>query len=231
MSTYGIKAPEQIKGIYDSWKEVEQLVKGTKGAIFKKFDTAMEALDFINDESSSTLAVTDDDYTKEFLSNVSGTTKLVHIHSPFVNKVGQFDPTRPLVIYVDGSINPKTNRLGMGACFLQDGVVFAEQTSGAKQVYGARNAESESYASLAAIKQAIQLGFKEVSIIHDYAGLANVVTGAWKVKSEVSAMYVNEITELKKHITINFVKVEGHTGVKWNERADYLSRLGAGLVK
>ena len=32
-----------------------------------------------------------------------------------------------------------------------------------------------------------------------------------------------------KQVKINFVKVKAHTGNKWNEEADRLAKLGAGI--
>lgn len=43
---YAVAVGREI-GIYNSWDECEQMVKGYKGAIFKKFNNITDAQDFI----------------------------------------------------------------------------------------------------------------------------------------------------------------------------------------
>ena len=53
--------------------------------------------------------------------------------------------------------------------------------------------------------------------------------GNWKTNNELTSSYSREFSSLKKNIDVKFIKVESHTGVKYNELADKLAKKGAGV--
>ena len=82
-------------------------------------------------------------------------------------------------------------------------------------------------AELTAIKSALEKITDKniptkVYVDSDYA--IGVLTKNWKIKANKDL--ISEIKELiKKFKKIEFLKVDGHTGIKFNERADKLARL------
>lgn len=50
---YAVKVGKINNQIYDNWNDCQKNVSGVSGAIFKKFSTREEALDFINESPSS----------------------------------------------------------------------------------------------------------------------------------------------------------------------------------
>jgi ribonuclease HI len=87
-----------------------------------------------------------------------------------------------------------------------------------------RNVAGELLGAMEAIKWAIENQYESVVIHHDYQGIAKWATGEWEAKKEGTKSYVTFINKHKKLISIQFNKVEGHTGNKYNEQADKIAR-------
>ena len=63
---------------------------------------------------------------------------------------------------------------------------------------------------------------EELSIYYDYTGIREWVVGSWKAKKELTQKYRDYVRA--SGIKIHWVKVESHTGVKFNEMADEIAR-------
>ena len=96
------------------------------------------------------------------------------------------------------------------------GIVDVVDVDGSYQVAGEIKAVTE------AIYWCEGNNVKEITLYHDYNGLEYWATGKWKTKKKVSKAY----SEFMKHTDINikWVKIESHTGAKWNEYADRLAK-------
>lgn len=136
------------------------------------------------------------------------------------------DVMKPVYIYTDGSWTPKTEDVsGYGFVVVRNEVEIGHG-------YGQANAESrqvlgELSAVMRACIYAIQNGYKDITIIYDYEGVEKWVNGTWKCKKDTTRGY-KEFMENKilPNLNVTFEWVKGHSGQKWNDRADELANLG-----
>jgi ribonuclease HI len=100
------------------------------------------------------------------------------------------------------------------------GHVPDEHTQGTRQVAG------ELFAVGIALKWCQANGIDEVHVYFDYQGIESWATGKWKAKQDLTQRYQAFVRSCG--IRLHWHKVAAHTGVKWNERADYLAKAGTG---
>ena len=132
--------------------------------------------------------------------------------------------------FVDGSFNIATGVYGYGGFLMHDGVRYELSGNGSdKEMASMRNVAGEILGSMAAVKKAIELGLKDISIFYDYAGIKAWAVGEWKRNKKGTIEYYNYITSVRDSINIRFVKVRGHSGVEGNEEADRLAKRAVGL--
>lgn len=128
-------------------------------------------------------------------------------------------------IYVDGSF--LDGSVGFGAVAVQgenilwesSGSVPGEEAGSTRQVAGELKAVMESFEWCKA------QGILETSVYYDYEGIEKWATGAWKANKTVTQQYKQYIEQLD--IQVTWVKVDAHTGDRWNEYADNLAKQGA----
>lgn len=202
---YAIEAGGQ-KRVFQTWKECEAFRNANpSGARYKGFATEEEAWAFLGAGSSSPAAVTS--------------------HS------GLEAHTGTAIAYTDGSFNKGKGVWGYGVILFPAGYeqYIREFTDAGTRYSDARNVAGELYGAARAVKEAIRLGFDTIVIFHDYEGVEAWATGRWKAKKELSRSYKNAIAEYSKQIDIQFRKVSGHTGVRFNEAVDGLAKKAAGI--
>ncbi len=87
-----------------------------------------------------------------------------------------------------------------------------------------RNVAGEIKGAEAAMKYAIDNGYSEISIYYDYEGISKWCTGEWEAKKEGTKRYKAYYDRNKSVLNVNFVKVKGHSGDKYNDMADKLAK-------
>ena len=130
-------------------------------------------------------------------------------------------------IYVDGSfIN---DSIGYGVVILKNGNLFKELTGQVTDpvFMGSRQVGGEITAVIEALKWCRDAGINEISIYYDFENLKKWVTGEFSANTPMSRAYRDYV--LNSGIRIHWNKVAGHTGVRWNERADELAKNGSGV--
>ena len=131
---------------------------------------------------------------------------------------------------MDGSFNPKTKVYGYGGFLIanyQKHILMGSNND--TEMATMRNVAGEIDGSIAAIKKAIELGLKELTIFYDYAGIEKWATKDWKRNKKGTMAYSSFIDEATNKIKLNFVHVKGHTGIEGNEEADQLAKKAVGI--
>lgn len=202
-------------GIFETWDECNEQVYGFKGAMYKKFDTQKEAESYLGTQE----AILSERYETE-------------------DEIFDILDNNEMIAYVDGS------NLSDGSMYSW-GVVLFHKEEKTEQNYNVRtaskvelyrksdderfieyrNVAGELFAAMSAIDYAVKNNANKITIYHDYSGIRHWALKEWKAKNELSKTYIRFIEERQKILDIKFVKVDGHTGDKFNERADELAKL------
>ncbi|HHT98248.1 MAG TPA: RNase H [Clostridiales bacterium] len=204
---YAVKNGHKI-GIFESWVDCSKQVHGFKGAIYKGFPNLKEAEAYLEGQESKVSHGYESE--EEIMADI---------------KDGE------MIAYVDGS-----NR-GDGSAFAWGIVTFSNEL-GKQTINGMstnpnqikyRNIAGELFASVKATKYAMDNKMTKITIYHDYSGIRHWALGEWKTKNKLSQDYEAFFKSAKRYIEFEFVKVEGHTGDKFNEEADVLAKKALGI--
>lgn len=207
---YAVKVGK-IPGIYESWEDCKSNVDGYPGARYKSFNTAGEAALYMG-------------WTKE--AALSEDTKDM-VESPlYIAENGC------LTAYVDGSFNSATGEYGFGAVLIDCSGNIVDrlcEKGNDAELASMRNVAGEIKGSEGAMRYAADKGYRKIVIYHDYEGIAKWCQGLWKTNKSGTINYKKVYDELSKHIHIEFRKVKGHSGDKYNDMADALAKEAAGV--
>ena len=188
----------KVPGIYTTWPETQEQTQGFSGAEYKSFKTKDEAEDYLGVNKKETTSI----------QNIS--------------------TDEQVFAYVDGSFEKsKPDLYGSGIVLLdnEDNVLEKLSIPGNDPEYAeSNNIAGEICATLAAITYAVNNGYKQITIYHDYQGIKFWAVGDWKANKPISKDYVQQYNVYKEMINIIFVKVAAHTGVQYNELADQLAK-------
>lgn len=207
------KGKSGVPMILRSWEECKKEVIGFKGAIYKSFKTLDEAKEFLVLSSNG----------KKINDNIKDTKKVKN--ESFIDENG-------LTIYVDGSFSLEKENFSYGLVALDKGeIIFKDNGVGFdEKAIALRNVSGEVLGSMKAIEFAIEKGYSEVSIVFDYQGIESWALGTWKRNNDITKGYHEFIKEKSKLIKINFIKVKGHSGDKYNDIADELAKSALGIL-
>jgi ribonuclease HI len=136
-------------------------------------------------------------------------------------------------IYVDGSYNPKTNKIGcavvifVGTTKRPYRIAYSKQLKSQKG-YGANI--SEMSAVKTAIKTARSLGVTRINIYHDWNGI-EFFSHRDNIKKRHNscpnyASYADYIEKVRKNARISFIKVKAHSEDELNCLVDKMARVG-----
>lgn len=130
-----------------------------------------------------------------------------------------------VIAYVDGSYRSDTGEFSYGMVILKDGEehTFCEKMTD-KELALMHNVAGEIKGSEAAMKYAVDHNIPEITIYHDYEGIAKWCTGAWKATKPGTIAYQAFYREAMKKVKVHFVKVKGHSNDKYNDMADQLGQ-------
>ena len=92
------------------------------------------------------------------------------------------------------------------------------------------NVAGEIKGSEAAMQYAVDHNIPEITIYHDYEGIAKWCTGAWKATKPGTIAYQSFYREAVKKVKVHFVKVKGHSNDKYNDMADQLAKKALGIL-
>lgn len=141
------------------------------------------------------------------------------------------DDLSGLHAYVDGSFSNSLQETGYGAVILYNGEIKHTISGKSKKYIDMRNVAGELFATGMAAKWALDNGYKEITIHHDYTGISAWAKGEWKTKQEGTINYKNYIESLKEQIEIKFIKVKSHSGDLYNDMADELAKKALDIIE
>ncbi|HEY8363406.1 MAG TPA: ribonuclease H family protein [Tissierellaceae bacterium] len=193
---YAVRKGRNI-GIYDTWSECEENVKGYKGAEYKKFLSYEEALNFIKNSNEEEKIEIDVENLKE----------------------------NEAIAYVDGSFSLDDFSYSYGIVFITtDGKEFISGKDNDEELSSMRNVSGEIKGAMEAMKLAIEKGKRTLYLYYDYAGIENWAMGTWKVNKDGTKKYKDFFDSIKDKLDVKFIKVKSHSGVEYNEKADRLAK-------
>lgn len=198
---YAVKVGK-TPGIYETWTDCQIQINGYSGAVYKGFATREEAAAFINGES-----------------DILKTTV----------KTEEIEETQA-VAYVDGSYDTTTNAFSYGMVLFYNGQEFhSSQKYTDTELAQMHNVAGEIKGSEAAIRYCLEHNIESITIYHDYEGIAKWCNGEWQARKEGTIAYANFYKEASAKVRIQFVKVKGHSGDKYNDLADKLAKEALGI--
>ncbi|NFI96011.1 reverse transcriptase-like protein [Clostridium botulinum] len=185
-------------GIYETWSECQKNVVGFKGSDYKSFTSKEEAELYLSGEDS------------------------LKLH---ISKAKEIEG---VVAYIDGSFSEKERKYSFG-CILIDkkGIIIEKNGCGEEPIVtNLKNVAGEIQGAMFAVQNAIELGSNNILIRHDYEGIAKWVNKEWRAKDNIIKEYVSYMEKAKGKISIDFEKVQAHSGDRYNEKVDLLAKQG-----
>ena len=132
--------------------------------------------------------------------------------------------------YVDGSFDVKTGEYAFGAVIFENGQISEHSAkfsdSGMAEM---RNVAGEIKGAEFAMRYCVEKGIKSLKIVYDYVGIEAWATGAWKANKEGTKAYKEYYESIKDVLSVEFEKVKGHSGDKYNDMADKLAKSALGI--
>ncbi|MDU2373561.1 MAG: ribonuclease H family protein [Peptoniphilus harei] len=128
-----------------------------------------------------------------------------------------------LVVYVDGSYRNKDKSHSYGVYMFNE----EEEYTYSKRFFKdseMRNVSGEIKGAMRAMEEAVKLGKKKIYLHYDYEGIRSWALGFWKTNKEGTIYYKNFYDSIKDKLEVKFIKVEAHSGVKYNELVDQLAK-------
>ncbi|HFI0621660.1 TPA: viroplasmin family protein [Streptococcus suis] len=200
-------------GIYETWGEAEQQVKGFSGAEYKSFRTLSEADNYLLHES--------EDQSND-PSSIETMNEKINL------EISELDDDSVLA-FVDGSFSPKTNdgkeKYSYGVILLTKNAEYRLYKSFVdKEGLESRNVSGEIAGVKAAIDWAIEQQKTKIKIYYDYEGIEKWANGDWSAKKNLTKRYVEYINSSRSKIKIDFSHTPSHSGIRYNEQADLLAK-------
>jgi ribonuclease HI len=189
----------KVPGVYETWDECKVNVEGVPGAKYKSFYSEAEAWEFVDGIEP--------------------------------NDEGVYDSERDgIVAYVDGSYDNDTGNYAYGVVILNGERETHLSGYGDDPGLGSmRNVAGEILGAISAMQYALDNGIREITIVHDYAGLADWPLRNWKANKKSTAAYVAFYDQASESVDIKFKKAKSHSGNFYNDVADGLAKIELGM--
>lgn len=211
----------KIPGIYSTWNECQEQVKGFSGAEYKSFATLNEAEQYV-------LGVRPTETSPKIENEDAGVSSTESFNAMVDEKIASLKDSDVLA-FVDGSYDVSEEKSAFGAILISSGgnkdTLYKAFTKNLGEDFIAlRNVAAELEGVKEAVNWAVTYKKKKITIFYDYEGIEKWATGEWRAKKELTKKYVAFIQEKKQCIELEFVKVPAHSGVILNEEVDALAK-------
>lgn len=190
----------KVPGIYMTWDDCKAQTSGYSGAEYKSFGTLEEAAQYIEGVAKNTITVETDN------------------GMPVTDE-------KNAVAYVDGSYNQATREFSYGVVMFHNGEEkhFSSKVDDV-ELAEMRNVAGEIKGAECAMRYAVENNCDSLVIYHDYEGIAKWCTGAWKTNKEGTRAYKEYYDSIRGQLKVEFQKVKGHSGDRYNDKADELAK-------
>ena len=139
-------------------------------------------------------------------------------------------PSSQAEFYVDGSFLEEKGEYSFGMVVLWEGEELCfNGKSDDPELAAMRNVAGEIRGAREAMQFALEHGLNEISIYHDYAGIAFWCTGEWKAGKPGTIAYRDYYESIKDLLKVHFIKVKGHSHNHYNDLADRLAKEALGI--
>ncbi|HSH35226.1 RNase H family protein, partial [Schnuerera sp.] len=170
-------------------------------AVYKKFSTYEEALNFIEDNEAK------------------------------VEEKGLLElKENEMIAYVDGSYHAESKNYSFGAViFTTKGKETYYKKENDISLVDMRNVAGEIRGSIYAMEEALKREKNTLYLHYDYMGIEKWAVGEWKTNKEGTKEYKEYYDSIKDKLKVVFVKIKAHAGNKYNEEADRLAKKALGI--
>lgn len=200
-------------GIYSTWKQTEEQVKGFSGAKYKSFETEKEALEY--------LSKIDKERSQDESEDINS------INEKIENEISNLKEDE-VIAFVDGSYCPDINgkeKYSFGVLLkTKDSENSLYKAYVEKEYIQSKNIAGEIEGVKQAILWSINANKNKIKIFYDCEGIEKWATKQWKANTRVSKDYVEFFEINSKKIKIDFVHTKAHSGIIYNEKADELAK-------
>ena len=134
------------------------------------------------------------------------------------------------IAYVDGSYLHSKKMFSFGAVIIYKGeerhfkAAFSDSS-----LASMRNVAGEIKGTEFVMRYCMENNIPAVEIYYDYEGIEKWCSGAWKTNKSGTVAYKQFYNEVIKNVKVNFIKVKGHSGDKYNDMADRLAKDAVGI--
>lgn len=210
---YVVTKPDSARGIYETWAECKALVNRVRGARYQSVESREKAEAMLGDGivlPAGTYAFTD--------GNAQGGVGVV-------------------IVDGGGSAPPKEHAVSVAQVFAGQGIAGLETDD---DVEAALEGLHNILAELAGLFLALRLvpPPTELTIVHDYKGIAAWMEGRWKTRNPIVTSVVTACRQLvqDRGLVVTYQHQRGHQSswagrddfAYWNDRADKLATRAGG---
>ena len=141
------------------------------------------------------------------------------------------NPQTEAIAYVDGSFSNDMKMFSFGAVLFHNGKKYEfSKAFSDPELISMRNVAGEIKGSEFVMQYCVDNDIKSVAIFYDYSGIEKWCTGEWKTSKTGTEHYKNFYLNIKDKLSVNFVKVKGHSGDEYNDLADSLAKSALNIL-
>ena len=134
------------------------------------------------------------------------------------------------IAYVDGSYDSWTHKFAYGVVIFHDGgEICLNNSYYNKELSTMRNVAGELMGAETAMRWCLEQGVSHLQLYYDYEGIEKWATGRWKANKPGTKAYQHFCRSISNKLIVEFKKVKGHSGDKYNDLADSLAKAALGL--